>query len=89
MISTEERGNIVRGLDVLGNIIKNVGQSPLAPLLPTTAQNFTMIAGAAIELARGLVQAGHEDPAGELLRLRSSIELSWQAALDKKFTSQR
>jgi hypothetical protein len=85
MMSPKERGDIVRGLDVLGNIIKNVGQSPLAPLLPTTARNFTTIAGAAVDLARSLVEAGHEDPAAELTRLQEGIRQSWQAALDKKF----
>jgi hypothetical protein len=89
MIAPEERGDIVRGLDVLRNIIENVGQSPLAPLLPTTAQNFTLIAGAAIELAKGLVGIGHEDPAGELDRLRGRIEEAWQASLIQKFSSTR
>jgi hypothetical protein len=85
MMTPKERGDIVRGLDVLGNIIKNVGQSPLAPLLPTTAQNFTTIAGAAVDLARSLVEVGHADPAAELMRLQASIRESWQASLDKKF----
>jgi hypothetical protein len=50
---------------------------------------FVDIATASIELAKGLVDAGHEDPVAELHRLRSYVQDSWQTALDKKFSSTR
>jgi hypothetical protein len=74
-----ERKAVVAGLDVLSNMASAV--SPLAP----GAAPFAEVAQAAIELAKGLVQAGHTDPAAELRRLRASIEVAWQDALNEKF----
>ena len=78
-MTPEERKAVAAGLDVLSNIAGAV--SPLAP----GAAPFAEVSKAAIELAKGLVLAGHTDPAAELRRLRASIEGAWQDALNAKF----
>jgi hypothetical protein len=78
-MNPNERQLVVAGLDTVSNLVDEVNQ--------TAPQNksFVEISKAALALARGLVNAGHTDPAAELRRLCASIEGAWQDSLDEKF----
>lgn len=78
-MNTNERNAVVAGLGVVDQLVDAV--SPDVP----HREIFVPITKAALELAKGLVNAGHTDPAAELQRLRNSIEGAWQEALDAKF----
>lgn len=78
-MTPQERNLISAGLDTLSNLTSEVNQDSVQ------SKAFVEISKAALELAKGIVNAGHEDPAAMLRNMRASVNDAWQTSLSERF----